>query len=127
MNFSNRLEYLNSFFSEESEFFSIFNILEAYHKIFSESVKLFWKNKYQQAIDSFKKSINYNPFDTLIYWNLARLGVITKQKKLIMINYTKAKEMAVDKTIRMKIINEIKLLKTNIEYIPKVPVTFDQL
>ncbi len=118
--FQKRVKFISSLVPEDIPIFTLYMILEKSHSVFSQGIKHFSQNRYEKAIKSFSESTSINPFNFLAYWNLGRLGIITKQNAMIKDNYQRAFELITNKEAKNELQREIKLIKEDRNLIPKV-------
>lgn len=127
--FDEELSYLTGLRPEEIPFLDLTLILMEADRQFNEGIRQFDHGNLDDAVASFSKSIQMNPFNPLSHWNLARIGLIHGDGASdVRSSYERALRFSDDRSVRNKIEKELELVGNGqgrvIEYLP---VTIDDI
>ncbi|MEM5855117.1 MAG: methyltransferase domain-containing protein [Candidatus Aenigmatarchaeota archaeon] len=125
--YKERFSYIINLEPIDIKIFDFYLVCLEAKKLFNIGIKEFYKKNFSKALSLFLKSSKLNPDNPLIYWNIARLGLILKlEKTKIVENYEKALSLITKKGDRKRIEIELKYTKNSrSDLIQKEPITED--
>jgi tetratricopeptide (TPR) repeat protein len=109
-NFKRLFNYIASLEEEIIPFFDIFFILEKASILYNQGIKAFKYKHYEEAKQLFNESLKFNPDNYLVYWNLARIGIIINDNELKEL-YGVAVNLSPEKAVKTVINAEIQKIR----------------
>ncbi len=122
-----RLEYILSLPSESIQIFDFDLVMLKAMKLCNMGIKMFYKGKFNKALELLKKSSNINPSNPMVWWNLARLEIAmgNYEKNRVEEYYKRAYLLLKNSKLRKNVKAEMGLFHTDPKEIPPQPVWED--
>ncbi len=122
-----RLKYILSLPSESIQIFDFDLVMLKALKLCNMGIKMFYKGKFDKALELLKKSANINPSNPMVWWNLARLEIImgNYEESRVEEYYRRAYLLLENSKLKKDVKAEVGLFHTNPREIPSQPVWED--